>query len=401
MANTFLSLMNGTVENDNFYLSSDEKFSELLPSNLKSDCNEERIIAFICRLHDWPTDQLQDRRFIATLDVQIYAAPNLLLLTRENRNNIKIILYSCILREYILKVDSTAERTEYWRMKYLAEVHSDLLSSSETKSLEMEMILLTRHFRAVHYLSKILSGQNHKEMFLTIGYILEGSGKYHGSGGNAGKARDRRVYIFEHVTGVKPRIRRKNSEGQLARSRSASVSTLPFERNGFTPVDHLSEGLVTPTCIQFSSSFHIRTPSTNPSILLTTSSLSSSILTVPSYDRRDEGYSNRASLSEEHSPIKAFRMTDAVIAGNNSTSDYDNNNSACRPTARKGFHQFSPPSFPFQEFRFQTKSDDQVAAFEPVEPVEPMIDWKEFTDIMISDNDSEKEDELNRINLKF
>jgi hypothetical protein len=368
--------MEDSLVNDYDYLRNEKKFYFSLPDKLISVCDEEKIMAFICQLPSWSNDQLQNKRCVAKLDVDSYASPKLLLLIRENRNNILIVLLCCILREYILRTDSTSERTNYWRDRYRTEIHF----TAETETLEVEMIFLARHFRTISYLSKILSGSNRKEIFLTVGYNLESSGKYHGSGGHAGEPRIRRVHIFEYVTGVKPRIRRKTSECELSRSRSASVSASSFERiGGFTPVDYLSEGMVTPVTKYFSSSFAIRTPSTaaTSTTIPTVSSSSSSVFTVPSYDQRDERYPSSA---KDQSPIRPLRTPDFIATGTNSTSESDNSNSTVRPTARRGCLDLSQPPFPYQE-QFQTNSNRQEAAFQP-------IYWDEdFVKIMVSDSE--------------
>jgi hypothetical protein len=369
--------MEYSLVNDYDYLRNEKIFYFSLPDKLISVCDEEKIMAFICQLHRWSNDQLQNKRCVAKLDVDSYASPKLLLLIRENRNSILIVLLGCILREYILRTDSTSERTSYWRDKYRTEIHF----TTETETLEVEMIYLARHFRTISYLSKVLSGSSHKEIFLTVGYNLECSGKYHGSGGHAGEPRIRRVHIFENVTGVKPRIRRKPSECELSRSRAASVSASASssERFGFTPVDYLSEGMVTPVTKYFSSSFVIRTPSTaaTSTTVATVSSSSSSVFTVPSYDKRDERYPGSA---KDQSPIRPLRTPDFIASGTNSTSETDSSNSTVRPTARRGCLDLSRPPFPYQE-QFQTNSNRQEAAFQP-------IYWDEdFVKIMVSDSE--------------
>jgi hypothetical protein len=396
MKEVFLFLMEGSSLNDYDYLINEEEFYISLLDNLKSVCEEEKIMAFIYHLHSWSNDQLQNKRYAATLDVDSYAPHELLPFSGENRKSVKIVLFSCILREYILRADSTPKRTEYWRDRYLTEIHSALSFTTETETLEFEMIYLARHFCTISYLSKILSGSNHKEIFLTVGYSLECSGKYHGSGGHAGEPRIRRVHIFENVTGVKPRIRRKSSECELSRSRSASISASSFERIGFTPVDYVSEGMVTPVTKYFSSSLAIRTPSTTTisTTIPTVSSSSSSVFTVPSYDQRDERYSSGGSytLSEDRSPIRTLirtlRMSDFIATGNSSTSESDNSNRKKRCSWIS--IPFQPP-FPYQELQFQANSNCQEAAFES--PVYRDEFFEDYVKIMLSDSD--KDDELN------
>jgi hypothetical protein len=50
-------------------------------------------MAFIYHLHSWSNDQLQNKRYAATLDVDSYAPHELLPLSGENRRVLKLFFF--------------------------------------------------------------------------------------------------------------------------------------------------------------------------------------------------------------------------------------------------------------------------------------------------------------------
>jgi hypothetical protein len=261
----------------------DEEFVYSFSADLMSNCNEQKVLVLVSDLHGWKIGMLRDKTFIGALQEENFVCDNLLgCLTTPKRNLIKIIIYSCVIREYILRTDATIERTEQWRARYFSEIHPHLIfSRNEANSLEPSY--LTCYFRAIVYLLEILTGTCHKGIFLRIGYALEGSGQYHGSGGSPSLGRIRREKIFNLVTGTAKRIRRKRSIIEVSSPLStpftnASSFGISCNERCFTPA---------PSC----SSSSLATPSTGTTDR-SCSSYSSPLVPHISCDQRDAKFRN-------------------------------------------------------------------------------------------------------------
>jgi hypothetical protein len=107
-----------------------------------------------------------------------------------------------------VKIDSqepSSSQNQDWIKEYQKNVHCKLLAKLRQVD-KQEMIHISRNYRVILYLSKILKGKQNKYLFLEIASGFEGSDQRCTSKGKPSNLSKRRLEIFRFGTGVTKRF---------------------------------------------------------------------------------------------------------------------------------------------------------------------------------------------------
>jgi hypothetical protein len=192
-----------TAEVDYLNFANPEEFVNSLKEPLKAYCNVSRILPFVAALVRWTNDELTieriskgDKRSTFKVISESHYASNQ---GELHQTKVRAILLGCIVREMIRRESN--EFIHEFSLKFLEEI-LPLLKYPE------DWVELFRFARAISHLMLIWLCQ--KDLFIDVGYLLDGSSSYCAPSGKAGGPRDNRIKIFRFLTKYVPRERGPN-----------------------------------------------------------------------------------------------------------------------------------------------------------------------------------------------
>jgi hypothetical protein len=299
--------MGSRANNHHNHMLSDESLLSQAGSTFRYGFQWEKLNSFVVELRSWSLEALCNPKIVSSLLSNWFTAEERKLLreaceTQETYKTKRAFIWSLI-RQYIRKIDDSAafsssastSENQDWISEYKKNVHCKLPMKLREVD-EQELLYLSRNYRVVLYLSKILKAKQNKYLFLENATGLEGSGQRCTSTGKPSNLTKRRLEIFRLVTGVTKRIRdNSNRKGYRTKNLLSSVDSCCEDDDASSDTDHdvYSVQGVADCC--------------------SSSSLSSMFLTVHSFDHYEsnsEYISSEASSPSAPSKFDVMKMND-------------------------------------------------------------------------------------------
>ena len=164
---------------------------------------------------------LQNPMYLNTAACSTRIADRILhnVLTKEQRNEVKKMNGTkqnkiCLIAMLVLRIMIATERVEeefQWEINFHENILPALRAHKKAKmeyANQQEMNFLIAYYRAMTYLSRIMTAANNKLLFIHVAAMLEGSFKEYVTGGQNTAETERREFIFQLVTNVTKRNRK-------------------------------------------------------------------------------------------------------------------------------------------------------------------------------------------------